>query len=89
MGDVALHAKIIGDKMKCRIKNRIVGEDKLFWVGLIINGKEIATDIPSRSIKEAEILAVKLEKLAYEIYSDAYWAGGNNVTQRIKEILGL
>lgn len=27
--------------MKCRIKNRIVGEDELFWVGLIINGKEI------------------------------------------------
>lgn len=41
MGCIVLHAKIIGDKMKCRIKNRIVGEDELFWVGLIINGKEI------------------------------------------------
>lgn len=78
--------------MKCRIKNRIVGEDELFWVELIINGEKIyrvSTDIHAHSIEEAEILAVKLEKLAYEIYNDAYQAGGNNVTRRVKEILGL
>jgi hypothetical protein len=75
--------------MKLRIKNKIVGEDELFWVELNINGERISTDIHANSIEEAEILAIKLEKLAYEIYSDAYWAGGNNVSQRIKEILGI
>ena len=75
--------------MKLRIKNKIVGEDDFFWVELIINNERIPTNIHTNSIEEAEILAVKLERLAYEIYSNAYWAGGNNVTQRIKEILGL
>lgn len=75
--------------MKLRIKNKIVGEDDFFWVELNINGERVSTDIHENSIEEAEILAIKLEKLAYEIYSNAYWAGGNNVTQRIKEILGL
>ena len=75
--------------MKLRIKNKIVGEDDFFWVELNINGERVSTDIHANSIEEAEILAVKLEKLAYEIYSNAYWAGGNNVSQRIKEILGL
>ena len=75
--------------MKLRIKNKIVGEDDFFWVELIINNERIPTNIHANSIEEAEILAVKLERLAYEIYSNAYWAGGNNVTQRIKEILGV
>ena len=75
--------------MKLRIKNKIVGEDDFFWVELNINGERVSTDIHANSIEEAEILAIKLEKLAYEIYSNAYWAGGNNVSRRIKEILGL
>lgn len=61
--------------MKLRIKNKIVGEDDFFWVELIINNERIPTNIHANSIEEAEILAVKLERLAYEIYSNAYWAG--------------